>query len=75
MFRFFTLLAAAYYNFMFGCVIFEWARELWLVDDKSHYEAIDILLNMFLIYNVIIHFPVMIVNSFIIIKELTLEFI
>jgi len=73
-FRFFTLLAALYYNFWFGLVLFEWGRELWLETDKSKYELIDIMVNMFLIYNAILHFPVMIVNGFIISKEFSLEF-
>jgi len=73
-FRFFSLLAAVYYNFWFGLILFEWGRELWLETDKQKYEVIDILVNMFLIYNCILHFPVMIVNGFIITKELSLEF-
>ena len=77
MFRFFSVLAAALYNFFFSLVIFEWFRELYLEDDETFqgYEPVDIMVNMFLIYNVILHFPVTIVNTFIITKEITLEFV
>ena len=42
--------------------------------DKSNYDVTSVLWNMFLGYNVIMHFPVMILNFFVIIKELSLEF-
>lgn len=76
LFRFFSLLAAIYYNLFFGGIIFEWYRELYLEDYETYdaYEVADVLLNMFLVYNVILHFPVVIVNAFIIFKEFSLEF-
>lgn len=75
-FRFFSLLAAIYYNFIFAGVIFEWYRELYLESNKQYnnYDVVDVLVNMFLVYNVILHFPVVIVNCFIIFKEGSLEF-
>lgn len=75
LFRFFTLLFALYYNFFFLCIIGEWFRELYFEFDWEYesYEAIDVIVNMFLIYNVILHFPVVLVNGFIISKEMWLE--
>lgn len=76
MFRFFGLLGALYYNLLFLGIGIEWYRELYLEDEATYesYEVGDVLFNMFLIYNVILHFPVVFVNGFIITKELTLEF-
>lgn len=43
--------------------------------EYESYQPIDVLVNMFLIYNVILHVPVYIVNCFIMLKEFTLEFL
>lgn len=76
LFRFFGLLGAIYYNLIFFGIGLEWYRELYLEDEDTYrqYDVVDVLFNMFLVYNVILHFPVVIVNSFIITKEVTLEF-
>lgn len=75
-FRFFGLLGAIYYNLLFLGIGIEWYRELYLEDDASYeaYDVVDVLFNMYLIYNVILHFPVVFVNGFIITKEFSLEF-
>ena len=76
LFRFFSLLFAIYYNMIFGGIFLEWYRELYLEDEQSYeqYDVVDVLFNMFLVYNVILHFPVVFVNGFIIMKEVSLEF-
>jgi len=76
LFRFFGLLGAIYYNLIFTGIFMEWYRELYLEDENTYkqYDVVDVLFNMFLVYNVILHFPVLFVNSFIIFKEISLEF-
>ena len=76
LFRFFSLLFAIYYNLIFGGIFLEWYRELYMEDEQSYesYDVVDVIFNMFLVYNVILHFPVVFVNCFIIFKEVSLEF-
>ena len=75
-FRLFGVMAAAVYNFFNSLILLEWFRELYMEGEEEFegYEPMDVFVNMFLIYDVILHFPVVIVNAFIITKEITLEF-
>ena len=45
-----------------------------MTTDKSKYDAGSVFWNMFLAYNVILHMSIFPINTFIIVKELSLEF-
>ena len=73
-FRFWSFVAAIVYNIVFVLMGFEWWDMLYLTGDKSHYDFFEIFINMFLGYNIILHFTIIPVNSFIILKETSMEF-
>lgn len=71
--RFVSLIVASVYTAGFLILGWEWYRELYLVDDKSNYDAISVIWNMLLGYNLILHVAVMPANLFLIVKEISLE--
>lgn len=71
--RFFINMFALFYNTIFIIGIFVWFDELYLITDKSDYDIFTVYFNMFLGYNIAIHFPVIFINIFVIIKEITME--
>lgn len=75
-FRVFSLLAAWWYNFAYFFMLADWFYNIYgLNDDKiEELGALDMLMNMFFIYNSILHSGIVIVNFVIIFKEIELEF-
>lgn len=73
-FRFWSFVAATAYNFIFFCLAMEWWDMLYIVSDKSHYDFVDIFINMCLGYNIILHFTIIPINFFIIGKEISMEY-
>ena len=59
--RVYNTVAAAVYNFLYVVLSFEWYKMLFL-DDVDIMTAGDILLNLMLGYNLVVHFPVAIIN-------------
>jgi hypothetical protein len=74
-FRMFSVFAAWVYSMVYGFVILDWVYQLYLEPEKAYedYQFLDILINMFLGYNVIFHLHLVPVNAAIITKEIFLE--
>lgn len=56
----------------YGILFFEWLMQLFIYD-RSEYQVADLGWNMFLGYNVILHWPVLPINVVIVIKEISME--
>ena len=71
-----SLLAAMAYNFTYFLMLADWFYNIYGLTDEKIEElgALDMLMNMFFIYNSILHSGIVLVNSMIIFKELELEF-
>ena len=74
MFRFWSFFGAIVYNLVFLGMALEWWDMLYIVGDKTKYDFLDIFINMFLGYNIVLHFTIIPVNMFIILKEISMEF-
>ena len=72
--RLVSLTSAIIYSIIQISFMYEWYQELYLNNDKSNYDFMSVMWNMYLAYNVILHISILPVNCFIIIKELSLEF-
>jgi len=73
-FRVISFMSAVVYTAFFYGTAFEWVYQL-LAEDKNDFETsgyFGLFINMVLIYNIIFHAPVIPINIFIILKELTL---
>jgi len=75
-FRVGSLLSAIFYNFTYFFMLADWFYNIYgLTDEKiEKLGALDMLMNMFFIYNSILHSGIVIVNNVIIFKEIELEF-
>jgi len=72
--RVFSFLSALVYSAFYYGTLFEWVWQL-IFENKNDFETsgyMGLFINMVLIYNIIFHAPVIPINMFIIIKELTL---
>ena len=74
--RTFSLMAAFVYVGVYLFVVIDWLYQIYFEPTKSYeeYQFFDILLNMFLAYNIIFHLHVLPVNLAIFIKEASLWF-
>ena len=70
--RFLSFVLASVYTLLFVTSAVEWAKELWLTANHSDYDFISIYFNMALAYNILVHWCIIPVNLFIIVKELTM---
>ena len=73
-FRFWSFIFAVTYNFVFTMMALEWWDMLYITADKTKYDFVDIFINMVLGYNMVLHFTIIPINFFIIIKEISMEF-
>ena len=62
------------YNIFYFAGLFEWFDMLYIVGDKSSYDFWTVYINMFLGYNIVLHWGVVPINMFIIAKESSMEF-
>jgi hypothetical protein len=71
-----SVIAAWLYNIAYFTMLADWFYNVYaLTDDKiEELGALDMLMNMFFIYNSILHSGIVIVNFVIIFKEIELEF-
>ena len=67
---------AVVYNFAYLFMLADWFYNIYGLTDEKIEElgALDMLMNMFFIYNSILHSGIVIVNFVIIFKEIELEF-
>ena len=65
-------LTALTYNFYYIVLSLEWAKMLFL-DDVRKMQPGDILLNLALGYNLVMHFPAVVISMTIFAKELTVK--
>ena len=72
--RFWSFVFATVYNLVFFTLALEWWDMLYVVNDKSSYDFVDIFINMCLGYNIVLHFTIIPVNTFIIVKEISMEY-
>jgi len=73
--RLLSVTAAIAYNFVYFTFLFAWFTEVYFLPfaDDTELEkmgAIDIFVNMFFVYNSVLHAPVYLLNEGIICKEL-----
>jgi len=73
--RLFSVLWSWIYNAVYIFILVDWIYQIWLVPNKDYeeYQFFDILVNMFLAYNIVFHLHVIPVNFVIIVKEFFLE--
>jgi len=69
-------MAAIFYNFAYFLMLADWFYNVYGLTDQQidNLGALDMLMNMFFIYNSILHSGIVIVNNVIIFKEIELEF-
>ena len=72
--RLLVVSAALAYDVAFIACVIEWANQLYLVGDKSEYDFFTVYINMLLGYNIAMHWPQVVVGTFIIFKETSMEF-
>ena len=74
--RWWSIFAATVYNTIYFGLLFGWIIQTYTLPEQEMEEVgtIDILLNMFFLYNTIIHAPMALINIGIIIKEIELQF-
>lgn len=72
--RWAMLILALIYNFLFLGVCVDFFLLLY-VYDKSEYEFMSMFESMFFAYNIVLHFPITILNTVVILKEISLEFL
>ena len=71
--RFWSAIAAILYTTVYIANLFEWYDMLYIVNDKSSYDFVTIFINMCLGYNIVLHFSVIPINVFIVMKELSMH--
>ena len=75
--RIFSVLSAVLYNCFYLFTLANWIWELYFAD-KSYLDSatgpVDILFSMLVVYNLILHFPIVPMNVAIILKEIQLQF-
>jgi hypothetical protein len=71
-----SVISAWIYNIAYFIMLADWFYNVYALDEAKIEElgALDMLMNMFFIYNSILHSGIVIVNFVIIFKEIELEF-
>jgi len=72
--RVLSFFSAVVYTMFYYATLFEWVWQL-MFENKNDFETsgyFGLFINMVLIYNIIFHAPVIPINMFIIVKELSL---
>ena len=72
--RMYSLMFASIWNFIF-CLFLIKARSIIKEGPQEDFDGVDLFELLFIGYNVAIHGPIFIINSVIIIKEITFEFL
>jgi hypothetical protein len=72
--RWVMVFGAMIYNFIFMGVFVDFMLLLY-VYDKTEYGFMAVFENMFFAYNLVLHFPITILNGVVILKEISLEFL
>ena len=74
--RFSSIMMALAYNISYLVMLADWFYNIYGLTDEKIEEigALDMLMNMFFIYNSILHSGIVIVNTVIIVKEIELQF-
>lgn len=70
--RYFGCFNAALYNTIYLLILADWIYMLYGIDETKA-GAADMFINMMLGYNIVMHFPIVPLNAFIIVKEITLQ--
>ena len=77
-FRFCSFMSAIGYNLVYFSMLGDWFYQVFY-SDKSQLDsssgAIDIIFNMIITYNLIIHFPIVPMNIAIMFKEILVQFV
>lgn len=71
-FRLISLVSALVYNFFFFASLVDFILLLF-VYDKETFDIFYLMEAMFFGYNIVLHFPITIVNNVIVLKEISLE--
>lgn len=73
--RIFSVGLAALYLFAYGFIVLDWIYQIYLEPTKAYeeYQFLDILVNMYLAYNIIFNIHILPVNLAILVKEVFLE--
>jgi hypothetical protein len=76
LFRSLSLIWALIYNFAYFLMLADWFYNIYALTDEKIEElgSLDMLMNMFFIYNSILHSGIVLVNAGIIAKETALQF-
>ena len=73
--RVISVLSALSYNIFFIASLINWLWEIYFAD-KSYLDdasgPIDMIINMLIVYNLVLHFPIVPMNAAIIFKEIQL---
>lgn len=73
--RVISVLSALFYNIFFFGSLINWLYEIYFAD-KSYLDStsgpIDLIINMLVVYNIVLHFPIVPMNLAIIFKEIQL---
>ena len=74
--RYLSILSGSIYNLFIISDISSWLLDLYAIPEETmnHVNMLDVLFNMFLVYNAILHSSIVIINSAIIAKEIELVF-
>lgn len=74
--RFTSLTMAIVYNFFYFLMLLDWFYNIYALDDVKIDElgGLDMLMNMFFIYNSILHSGIVLVNIGIVFKEIEMQF-
>ena len=74
--RYLSILCASIYNLFILSDISSWVLDLYAIPEETmqHANLMDVVFNMFLVYNAILHSSVVVVNTAIIAKEIELVF-
>ena len=72
--RFVGTIAAGAYIFLYCAGAVEWYNMLFLVGDKENYDFMTVYVNMLLGYNMIMHWSVLPICLFVVLKEISMRF-
>lgn len=73
-FRWMSFISALVYNTIYFALLASWLIEIYTLPDDTELGTMDLLLDMFFIYNTILHSTIIPLNTGIIIKEVELQF-
>ena len=72
--RFLSMVSASTYNILFLLGVLKWVSMIWW-EDNSNANIMTLLVNMNIGYNLIVHCSIVPINTFVVLKEISMEFI